>query len=35
VLRSDDPEVRQVLAESGVDVAALRRATESRLRRAA
>lgn len=35
VLRADDREVRQLLADLGVDVAALRRATESRLRRAA
>ena len=35
VLRADDREVRHVLADLGVDVAALRRATESRLRRAA
>ncbi len=30
ILRSDDLEIRQLLAESGVDVAALRQATEGR-----
>jgi hypothetical protein len=35
VLRSDDREMRQVLAHFDVDIAALRRATESRLRPAA
>jgi ATP-dependent Clp protease ATP-binding subunit ClpA len=35
VLRADDLQVRQLLADVGVDVAALRRATEDRLRRAA
>jgi ATP-dependent Clp protease ATP-binding subunit ClpA len=30
ILRSDDLEIRELLAESGVDVAALREATESR-----
>ncbi len=35
VLRADDPEVRRVLADFDVDVAALRRAAETRLRRAA
>jgi hypothetical protein len=35
LLRADDREVRLVLAEFGVDVGALRRAAEGRLRRAA
>lgn len=35
VLRADDREVRLVLADLGVNVATLRRATEDRLRRAA
>lgn len=35
VLRADDRQVRRVLADFGVDVVALRRAAEGRLRRAA